>query len=423
MAQFTPVVPFDDDSRLEHACFVEGAELPRNSCTPPHSWEADADHDRTCRRAMVEAMTGCEQLYTDNETRALADGMSLFAAVRSGEGKARALKHRSTIDFARTRQDKLSGLLIGEAQALVRGAAPEDIVAFLMHFDSRHFTNAKTVNGLIATTTALLEKRNLHHIVTLAEYRRPPFKARTFVNSVIWQKISDSPRPLAYIVIGVPSDHQLAPSEQEPRSLRAEGRRAFKLTQVGASVTQVEYACSVDLKGIVPHWAAEQFVIPSLMGLIYTVQSYFQQMRQLEECVAEDGTAIGMMLVDTADSAAGTESTRAGILRDFMMHTVMLKDCDFRLLHAMLVVVIISNAGSTQQDMHAVLRIDPTTLTEKDAKVIGESLRRIVHGQASLKPAAAVGELLHRCASTAGGSVRYAAWLHPSAHACASGMR
>ena len=419
-AQFTPVVPFDDDSRLDG--LVEGAELSRNSCTPPHSWEADADNDRTCRRAMVEAMTGCEQLYTDDETRALGEGMSLFAAVRSGEGKARALKHRSTIDFARTRQDKLSGLLIGEAQALVRGAAPEDIVAFLMHFDSRHFTNAKPVNGLIATTTALLEKRNLHHIVTLAEYRRPPFKARVFVNSVIWQKISDSPRPLAYIVIGVPSDHHLAPT-QEPRSLRAEGRRAFKLTQVGERVTQVEYACSVDLKGIVPHWATEQFVIPALMGLVYDVQSYFQQMRPLDECVAEDGIAIGMMLVDTADCAAGTESTRVGILRDFMMHTVMLKDCDFRLLDAMLVAVIISNAGSTQQGMHAVLRLDPTTLTEKDATVIGESLRRIVYGQASLKPAAAVGELLHRCAATAGGSVPYAVCSRLPTHACASGMR
>jgi len=66
-AQFTPVVPFDDDSRLDG--LVEGAELSRNSCTPPHSWEADADNDRTCRRAMVEAMTRCEQLYTDKETR------------------------------------------------------------------------------------------------------------------------------------------------------------------------------------------------------------------------------------------------------------------------------------------------------------------------------------------------------------------
>jgi hypothetical protein len=159
------------------------------------------------------------------------------------------------------------------------------------------------------------------------------------------------------------------------------------------------------------------------MGLIYNVQSYFQQMRALEECVAEDGTSIGMMLVDTADCAAGTESTRAGILRDFMMHTVMLKDCDFRLLDAMLVAVIISNAGSTQQDMHAVLRLDPTTLTEKDATVIGESLRRIVYGQASLKPAAAVGELLHRCAATAGGSVPYAVCSRLPTHACASGMR
>ena len=415
------MVPFDGDSRLEYAGLVEGADVSRNSCTP-HSWEADADTDRTCRRAMVEAMTGCEQLYTDKETRALAEGMPLFAAVRSGEGKARALKHRSTIDFARTRQDKLSGLLIGEAQALVRGAAPEDIVAYLMHFDARHFINAKPVNGLMTTTTALLEKRNLHHIVLTKEYRIPPFKARTFVNSVIWQKISDSTRPLAYIVISVPANHHLAP-HLEPRSVRAEVRRAFKLTQVGESVTQVEYACSVDLKGIVPHWASEQFVIPSLMGLIYNVQSYFQQMRALEECVAEDGTSIGMMLVDTADCAAGTESTRAGILRDFMMHTVMLKDCDFRLLDAMLVAVIISNAGSTQQDMHAVLRLDPTTLTEKDAIVIGESLRRIVYGQASLKPTAAVGELLHRCAATAGGSVPYAVCSRLPTHACASGMR
>jgi hypothetical protein len=106
-----------------------------------------------------------------------------------------------------------------------------------------------------------------------------------------------------------------------------------------------------------------------------------------------------------------------------MMHTVMLKDCDFRFLDAMLVAVIISNAGSTQQGMHAVLRLDPTTLTEKDATVIGESLRRIVYGQASLKPAAAVGELLHRCAATAGGSVPYAVCSRLPTHACASGMR
>jgi hypothetical protein len=353
---------------------------------------SDADHDRVWRQAMVKEMTaGSEQMYSADETGAIAEGLSLFAAVRTGEGKTRAAKHKSTVDWARTKHHEHSGLMIGEAQAMVRGFC-QDIVAYLVHFDSRHFASDSGIGRMFA----VLERKNLHHIVTFMEFRQHVFRARTFVNSVVWQQISD--RPLTFVVVGVPCDHHhLAPSEQAG-CVRAEGRRVLRLTHVNESLTKVEYACSVDLKGHVPRWCAKQFVIPALMNLVYKMQSYFQQIRQPAECGAEDGTTTGMMLVDAVHSAAGTESEQALLLREFVMHTAMLRECDFGSLDAMLVAVIIDKSGGTHQDMHAVLTQDPMTLTEKDATVLGVSLQRIVRAQASLKPAAAVGELIHRCA-------------------------
>jgi hypothetical protein len=211
----TPKQPEGSDSLQSSDATHKGLSTMvcvRNPSSAHSRVVSDADHDRVWRQAMVQEMTaGSEQMYSADETGAIAEGLSLFAAVRTGEGKTRAAKHKSTVDWARTKHHEHSGLMIGETQAMVRGFC-QDIVAYLVHFDSRHFAS----DSGIGRTFAVLERKNLHHIVTFMEFRQHVFRTRTFVNSVVWQQISD--RPLTYVVVAVPCDHQhLAPLEQARR--------------------------------------------------------------------------------------------------------------------------------------------------------------------------------------------------------------
>ena len=103
------------------------------------AWTADVSQDFAWRQAMVLKMQQVqgEQVYTEEETALLAKGLELFDSFAAARGKARSLKNAKTVVHARTKHDEKSGLLIGEAQALIR-ASPEQIVAYQMHFDSKH---------------------------------------------------------------------------------------------------------------------------------------------------------------------------------------------------------------------------------------------------------------------------------------------
>ena len=120
----------------------------------------------------------------------------------------------------------------------------------------------------------VLEVRSPHHTVIFLEKKPAPLQNRTFLNVLLWQKVSDT--PLAYVWVGVPIEsHAKISPEAEAHAVRAQASRCVRATQTAVGVTRIEYACSLDLKGRCPNWLTDRLVIPTLMEVPYELQTYF----------------------------------------------------------------------------------------------------------------------------------------------------
>jgi hypothetical protein len=102
------------------------------------AWLNDARDDGVWCDATVQEMREVEHSYSSEETALIARGMALLGTFATGNGKARPMRRSKTVELADTKHDEKSGLLIGHVEAEVR-TLPEQVVAYLMHFDSNNF--------------------------------------------------------------------------------------------------------------------------------------------------------------------------------------------------------------------------------------------------------------------------------------------
>jgi hypothetical protein len=134
--------------------------------------------------------------------------------------------------------------------------------------------------------------------------------------------------------------------------------------------------------------------------LVGGLQRYFQQLRPLAKCDADDGRIVGQMLVDlVGDSPKGLSHA----IRAFSYRTAMLRECSLRHIGAMLVRLLSTEArtdaqGTPAEDA-AIMALDPSSVvTEKQATAIGsaiaaciphpepaEALQRVVKSHAALR--------------------------------------
>jgi hypothetical protein len=334
------------------------------------AWVADVKQDFLWRQAMVLKMLQGGQVYTEEETALIAKGLAFLDSAAAGTGKARPLKHSTLFTSALTRHDTKSGLLIGHAVATIR-ASPEQIVAFQMHYDSK--IKLSQLDPTLEVRYAILDVKNLHHIVSFYEVKSAPFKNRTFLSSMLWQKVCDA--PLTYIWVNVPINrHNKAPPESEVHAVRAEGSRCLKLTRIRDDLTKIEFACSMDLKMHAPRPLIDALLIPKLMRTPYDLAAYFLQVRPPSECTADDGTCIGNMLMDVVEAAKKPD--RASAVRTFVVRAAMLRECGLVNLDAMFIGTIATQSFSVRPK--DVATHDPTLLTAAEAEIIGRGLECIL---------------------------------------------
>jgi hypothetical protein len=241
-------------------------------------------HDGAWRDAMVDEMRKGGQSHTDAELVArLAQAADLRDRLAKSTGKARPMKRAQTVEVVQVKKDARSGLVMGEVKLLVPASA-EQIVAFLMHFDSKFFQSQH--DPKVDVRNEILEVKNLHYKVALGEKKiAPGFANRIFLNALVWERISDT--PLTYLWATVPlSHHDKLPMQQQAQAVRADVQRVLQLTCVGGQ-TRVEYCCSIDLKGHVPQWVMTEIAIPELLRLPYTLQTYFTHVMPTVECTAQ----------------------------------------------------------------------------------------------------------------------------------------
>ncbi len=101
-------------------------------------WTADAAYDTIIQRRRTQRMATEEQTYTVEEMGMIERCMALFDAFDLSSANANELESASTMEFARTKRDVTTGMLVGRSRAVIRGASPEDLVAYAMEGDNRH---------------------------------------------------------------------------------------------------------------------------------------------------------------------------------------------------------------------------------------------------------------------------------------------
>ena len=119
------------------------------------------------------------------------------------------------------------------------------------------------------------------------------------------------------------------------------------------------------------------------MAVPSTQQLYFQQVRPLAKCDAEDGRVVGHMLVDLVSS---NPKDLPHAIREFAYRTAMLRDCGFAHIGDMLARLLSADVQGGPDDDKTVIAAAPVTtaavgpnlsaLTEKQAIAIGYAIQR-----------------------------------------------
>ncbi len=236
---------------------------PRVEAEKVAVWLADAEHDAKQREDRIAAMdSAAGRVYDMLEAEVLAKGAEMFVVFEASSAGAKQLEHSATVMYSETKLDAATGLLFGRAAAMVR-AAPQEIVAYYLNFDSCFLQS--TANPTVWVRFEVAEHVNAHHTIIFSRLKcGAGVSDRTFLNSVVAKKVEDDPP--AYVIVGLPiAQHDKIAPKDEKGAVRAENCRAFKLTEVAAGITKLEYTCSLNLRGSIPQAFTNKVSVPGQM--------------------------------------------------------------------------------------------------------------------------------------------------------------
>jgi hypothetical protein len=142
-------------------------------------------------------------------------------------------------------------------------ATPREIVAFCLDYDSRYLQSTSDPN--VSVRSDVVEKVNAHQMIAFNRIKLGAgLSQRTLLNSTVAKKVADDPP--TYMVVSLPiAQHDKITTKDEKGAVRAEACRAFKLTEVAAGITKLEYTCSVDLRGSIPQAITNKVIVPGQM--------------------------------------------------------------------------------------------------------------------------------------------------------------
>ncbi len=278
-----------------------------------------------------------------------------------GSGRARA----HTYIF--TRSDAQTGLAVGFARLVVRGASPLEIVFHLMR------TGLETdADGPRYLRSNVLEAVNDHHHVVRAEMKVDGTRRRTFLCSLVFKKVSDAPPSYLWVAAPLRSHRGINPKD-ERHAVRGELTRCIRLTAVASNVTHLEYACRLDLKGHTSKRLAQKVVVPEVVRVPHAIQLYFLQTRPASDCKAVDGAFIGALLVDAVKQAMHERLDVASTCAKFVERTEVLQ-CEFEHIAGMFTGMLDRKYRRRQP----VVVDEPEKLNELQASTIGRSIRSLL---------------------------------------------
>jgi hypothetical protein len=226
-------------------------------------WLADLEHDAKQREDRIVAMDSVAgRVFDMLEAEVLAKGADMFAVFEASSAGAKQLTHSATVMYSETKLNAATGLLLGRAAAMVR-ATPPDIVAYMLNYDSRFLES--TNDPTVFIRSEVVEHANAHHTIIFNRCKATGISDRTFLNSVVAKKVEDDPPTYVVVILPIAQHDKITPKD-EKGAVRAENCRAFRLTEVAAGITKMEYACTLDLGGSIPQAITNKVALPVQMN-------------------------------------------------------------------------------------------------------------------------------------------------------------
>jgi hypothetical protein len=296
------------------------------------------------------------------------------------------VKQSKSIEFAGAKYNKKTGLMISQVEALIGGASVEELVAYMMHFGSKHNLSKRSLEGY--RRWEILEVVNTHCTVALFEMTvAPGFRNRTFLCALLWQKVSDE--PLTYIWVQVPIErHDKVTPVDEAHTLRGRRTSCLRVTRVSHDVSKVEYTCSIHEEERLPT-RLEDFMVAKLTRLPYDLQMYFLQIKLPNSATAADAAVVGHIVIDVAEAAA--RHHRASAIKTVVERTAFLRESAVASLDALLTSTLSESVNSLLPP--SVTAENPATLKAVEATAIGFGFEAII--RVSANPCEAVDDLFH----------------------------
>ncbi len=226
------------------------------------AWIEDVEFDKKQREERIaELESASGQAHDLLEDALIAKGDAMFAVFEASSAGATKLKHSALILYSETKLDA-TDLLFGRAAAMVR-ATPQEIIAYCLNCDSRYMKS--TTDATVVFRSEVVEHANAHHTIIYTRCRATGISDRTFLNSIVAKRVADDPP--TYVVVGLPiAQHDKITAKDEKGAVRAENCRAYKLTEVAAGITKLEYVCSLNLRGSIPQAITNKVSVPGQMN-------------------------------------------------------------------------------------------------------------------------------------------------------------
>ena len=226
-------------------------------------WVADVNHDAKQRADRIGAMeTAAGSVYSTLEKGLLERGTAMFALFEASSARVKQLKHSALITCSETKLEEATGLLLGRAVAMIQ-AKPQELVMFMLCYDSRF--NQSATDPAVFVRSEVVQHVNAHHTIFFNRGKLGAgLSQRTFLNSMVASKMAEDPP--TYVLAAAPiAHHDKIGAKDEKGAVRAENCRAFKLTEVAAGITKLEYVCTLNLRGSIPQAITNKLIVPGQM--------------------------------------------------------------------------------------------------------------------------------------------------------------
>jgi hypothetical protein len=237
--------------------------------------------DAGTRASLVEMIRNHAGDYSEEENMIIEGGLENFFLFESLKAKSVKMDVPSTTAKIAFKKDDSHAW--GWGSTIVR-ATPEEVLSYATDHCSRATQKGDDIERSVD------EVPNGHSQLLYIQSVSPNDKIIEFLSTVVWKKNINGEISIVF-----------SPAESERRKrlpgvVRARYPSAMKISRLNNQATKIEYIIHPDYGGDVPKWAMNFYTARDI-SYVSEIWEYFQSLRGLNRWDAEDGKAVGEVMM------------------------------------------------------------------------------------------------------------------------------